>query len=130
MEIIGLGGKMIKLINSNNDVTLVEDTSILAKIMRSMSKLTAIEIGTQSGMIKPYLSKQEAYKVAGGRRRVDKWIECGDLVNHGDEGGSFRISRSELESLMEASDLIATQIDMENERIRKKRITKYGKKSA
>ncbi|GEM_PF-3578275 len=120
---------MIKLI-SDKDITLVEDQSILARFIRSVSKQTAIELATLTGQLKPYISKAEAYKIAGSRRIVDKWIEEGDLKDHSEGNGSFRISRAELDSLMEAGDLIKHQIERENEQIRKNRITKAGKRSA
>ncbi|MGV6945006.1 hypothetical protein [Sphingobacterium kyonggiense] len=120
---------MIKLI-SDKDITLVEDQSILAKFIRSVSKQTAIELATLTGQLKPYVSKAEAYKIAGSRRVVDKWIEEGELIDHSNSGGSFRISRADLDSLMGASDLIKYQIEKENERIRENRITKAGKRSA
>lgn len=100
------------------DVTLVENQTTLARVLRAMAKLTATEMLTQTGGLKPYLSKAEAYRKYG-RGTVDKWINEGHLSLSQDEAGSsskMRINRSEIEALAEADDLLQYQITKDNEK--------------
>lgn len=105
------------------DVTLVENQTTLAKVLRTIAKLTATEMLAQTGGIKPYMSKAEAYRKYG-RGVVDKWISEGYLSLSQDEIGSsskMRINRSEIEALAEADDLLQFQINRTNEERRNKK---------
>lgn len=123
---------MISLLAAGNDVTLVENQSTIAKVMRSIAKLTATEMLAMTGGLKPYISKAEAYKMYG-RGKVDKWIADGHLSISQDEVGTsskMRINRGEIESLAEADDLLQFQIERDNESRAKERNIKAGKRSA
>lgn len=105
-------------ITSGGDVTLVENQTTLARVLRAMAKLTATEMLTQTGGLKPYLSKAEAYRKYG-RGNVDKWISDGHLSLSQNEVGTsskMRINRSEIEALAEADDLLQYQITKDNEK--------------
>lgn len=70
----------------------------------------AMEIGAkkaliETGNLKPYLSKNEAYR-AYGRRIVDRWL-MEDLIKpikDGSETAKVRLSRMELEILSKSSN--------------------------
>ncbi|QQT26852.1 hypothetical protein [Sphingobacterium spiritivorum] len=124
---------MISLLaTQGSDVTLVENQSTIAKVLRSMAKLTATEMLTMTGGLKSYISKAEAYKMYG-RGKVDKWIADGHLSISQDEVGTsskMRINRGEIEALAEADDLLSYQIEKDNESRAKEKIAKSGKRSA
>lgn len=60
---------------------------------------------SQAGLIKPYLSKQEAYKIYG-RGLVDRWIKEKLVTPRKDGGASakWRIDRIEIEAVAKASN--------------------------
>lgn len=109
---------MISLLaTQGSDVTLVENESTIAKVMRSIAKLTATEMLTMTGGLKAHISKAQAYKMYG-RGKVDKWISEGYLSLSQDELGTsstMRINRGEIEALAEADDLLSHQISRDNE---------------
>lgn len=112
---------MLGIINGG-DVALVENQPTLAKMLRSIAKLTATEMLTQTGGLKPYISKAEAYEKYG-RGTVDKWIREGYLTLRQDEIGTstkMRIDRGEIEALADADDLLQFQIDRDNEKAKRK----------
>lgn len=120
---------MVGIFNGG-EISLIENQSILAKVLRSMAKLTATEMLTQTGGLKPYLSKAEAYKMYG-RGMVDKWITDGHLSVSQDEIGSsskMRINRGEIEALAEAEDLLSYQINRDNEKRNTSKTSRVAKR--
>lgn len=106
-----------------SDISLVEEPTVLAKVLGSLAKLTATEMLTMSGGLKPYISKSEAYRMYG-RGKVDKWISEGHLSISQDESGTsskMRINRSEIDALAQADDLVHFQIMKDNESKRQER---------
>lgn len=114
-----------------NDITVVEESTVIAKLIKSIAKLTATEMLTLSGGLKPFISKSEAYRMYG-RGKVDKWIAEGYLSLSQDEAGTsskMRINRSEIDALAQADDLIHYQIMRDNESKSKERASRKSKRS-
>lgn len=58
-----------------------------------------------AGLLRPYLSKQEAYKMHG-QSNIDRWIKEGLLkpVRDGSGSAKWRIERIELDAVSKASN--------------------------
>lgn len=113
------------------DISIIENQSTLARAMRTIARLTATEMLTMTGGIKPFISKSEAYKMYG-RGKVDKWVSEGHLSLSQDEIGTsskMRINRGEIEALAEADDLISYQIQRDNEARAKERAAKSAQRT-
>lgn len=74
--------------------------------------IEAAELGAQqalieSGHLKPYMSKSEAYKMYG-RANVDRWVQEGivNLIKDGIDSAKIRISRIEIETVAKTSNRI------------------------
>lgn len=113
-------------ITRDGDIALVEEPTVLARVLGTLAKLTATEMLTMSGSLKPFISKSEAYRMYG-RGKVDKWISEGHLSIGQDEVGTsskMRINRNEIEALAQADDLVQYQIMKDNEARSEKKATK------
>lgn len=77
-----------------------------AKFLQAAAELGAKSALEKTGAIKPYLSKNEAYRLYG-RGKVDKWIEDGVLKirQDGAANSKIRISRAEIEALAESENI-------------------------
>ncbi len=83
-----------------------------AKFLQAAAELGAKNALEKTGAIKPYLSKNECYRIFG-RGRVDKWINDGVLKIRQDSAvnSKIRISRAEIEALAE-SEHVANYINI------------------
>lgn len=79
---------------------------LLALIVRCAAEMGAKLALSKTGKIKPYLSKNEAFRLFG-RKNVERWINDG-LVTPRKDGGysaNWRIDRFELEAIAVSRDL-------------------------
>lgn len=87
---------------------VIELTShALALLLQRASELGAKQALAQTGVIRPYLSKAEAYRLFGFSL-VESWIAAGLITprKDGDHSAVWRIDRLELDALRMAADLI------------------------
>ncbi|NQX54443.1 hypothetical protein HQN86_12530 [Pedobacter panaciterrae] len=79
----------------------------LVFILRSAAELGAKKALCATGLIKPYLSKAEAFRLFG-RANVESWIGSGLLTprKDGDHSSCWRIGRLEAESIKCAMEII------------------------
>jgi len=75
-------------------------TSPLSERKRKCKAACAIKFA-DTGAVKPYLNKSEAYRVYG-RNKVDNWIKVGLITPRGEIGKSWQIDRVEIQSLASA----------------------------
>jgi len=73
----------------------------LRNMLTSAAKLGAMQALADTGAVKPYLNKSEAYRVYG-RNKVDNWIKVGLITPRGEIGKSWQIDRVEIQSLASA----------------------------
>ncbi|WDF67148.1 hypothetical protein PQ465_12615 [Sphingobacterium oryzagri] len=71
------------------------------------AKMGATMAFTESGHIRRYLKKSEAFKMYG-RKNVEEWIRAGLIVlrKDGNFSAAWRIDRLEIESVKSAKELI------------------------
>lgn len=76
----------------------------LRNLLADAAEMGATKALSQSGAIKPYLSKSEAYKIYG-RRNIDRWIKE-KLLKKITDGIStkVRLDRSQLEAVAKSSN--------------------------
>lgn len=88
-------------------------TSIFDRELRNMltsaAELGATRALAETGAVKPYINKSEAYRIYG-RVKVDNWLKDGLLTPRGEAGKSWRIDRVEIQALA-ASKTVATYIN-------------------
>lgn len=79
----------------------------LTHLIQQTAELGAIQTLTQTGQLKPYLKKSEAYRQYG-RKNIEHWIEAGLLTprKDGDHSATWRLERLELETIVKAEDLL------------------------
>ena len=80
---------------------------VLGLLLQHAAELGAKRTLVQLGVIRPYLSKSEAFRLYGASC-VNQWIELGLLTprKDGDHSAVWRIDRLEIETLKCAADLI------------------------
>ncbi|SMG31706.1 hypothetical protein [Sphingobacterium psychroaquaticum] len=81
----------------------------LRNMLTKAAELGATKALTETGAVKPYLNKSEAYRMYG-RGVVDGWIKDGLLTPRGDTYKSWRIDRVEIQALA-ASRTVAEYIN-------------------
>jgi hypothetical protein len=82
------------------------ETHQLKIIIQEAARLGALRALSQTGQLKPYLKKSEAFR-RFGRYRVEQWI-AGGLINirkDGDHSAAWRIDRIEIEAIVSAMEL-------------------------
>lgn len=80
------------------------ETFQLRALLADAAEMGAMKALSQSGALKPYLSKAEAYKIYG-RRNIDRWIKE-NLIEEITDGIStkIRLERIQLESIAKSSN--------------------------
>jgi hypothetical protein len=80
---------------------------LLAQIITRAAEMGANLALSKTGRIKPYLNKNEAFRLYG-RKNVERWIEDGLLTprKDGDHSASWRIDRLELEVIVKAREML------------------------
>lgn len=81
----------------------------LRNMLTSAAELGATKALSETGAIKPYLNKSEAYRTYG-RGKVDNWIKDGLITPRGEIGKSWKIDRVEIQALA-ASKTVAEYIN-------------------
>lgn len=81
----------------------------LRNMLTSAAELGATKALSETGAIKPYINKSEAYR-SYGRTKVDNWIKDGLITPRGEIGKSWRIDRLEIQALA-ASKTVAEYIN-------------------
>ncbi|HXH99224.1 MAG TPA: hypothetical protein VNI52_03070 [Sphingobacteriaceae bacterium] len=78
---------------------------VLIQMLQDAAELGAQIALSKSGLLKPYLSKQDAYRLHG-QSNVDRWIREGLLTprKDGNASAKWRIDRIELEAIAKASN--------------------------
>ncbi|MDT3401265.1 hypothetical protein [Mucilaginibacter terrae] len=78
------------------------------EILALAAELGAVNALVQSGQIKPYLKKSDAYK-RYGRKNIEHWLESGQITprKDGDASAAWRLSRIEIETLVKTLKLEA-----------------------
>lgn len=86
-----------------NEITLPR--SVLSAMLADAAEIGANAAMGKAGMIRPYLSKQEAFKTYG-RTVVERWIKEGLVTprKDGSDTAKWRIDRTEIESVAKASN--------------------------
>lgn len=79
----------------------------LGLLLQHASELGAKQALAQTGVIRPFISKAEAYRLYG-YALVDHWIDLGLVTprKDGDHSACWRIDRLEIEALRAAADLM------------------------
>ncbi|SDF70284.1 hypothetical protein SAMN05216464_12526 [Mucilaginibacter pineti] len=87
------------------DITI--STHHLTLLIEQAAEMGAKHALTQTGRLKPYLKKSEAFRQFG-RRNVEHWIEDALLIprKDGDHSAALRLERIELEAISAAEDLL------------------------
>jgi len=82
----------------------------MEKILEAAAELGALQALIQTGRLKPYLKKSEAFRQYG-RKNVEKWIEQGLVMPRKDGGHSaaWRIGRLEIATLAKTIGLLRYQ---------------------
>lgn len=70
----------------------------LRNMLTDAAKLGATQALADTGAIKPYMNKSEAYRLYG-RGKVDSWIKDGLITPRGEIGKSWQIDRVEIQAL-------------------------------
>lgn len=96
------------MINKNEfDLLVFVDLSLrnLVAMLHSAAKLGANIILTENELVKPYITKADAIRMAG-RNNVLRWIQEGLIELVSDEPGTAktRIKRLQLETVMKTSN--------------------------
>lgn len=81
----------------------------LRNMLTSAAELGATKALSETGAIKPYINKSEAYRTYG-RAKVDNWIKDGLITPRGEIGKSWQIDRVEIRALA-ASRSVAEYIN-------------------
>ena len=83
------------------EMTPREFRQVVSDVMEIAVKQTLVSLG----MLKPYLTKAEAYKIYG-RKQVDRWLKekLIEKIKDGTNTSSIRLSRIELEKVAATSN--------------------------
>jgi len=78
----------------------------LRLIAEAAAELGALSAMIQTGKVKPYLNKSEAFK-SFGRATVENWIKAGMITvrKDGDHSATWRIGRFEIELLSKSQTI-------------------------
>jgi hypothetical protein len=73
--------------------------------LKAASELAVSQTLMKLGLLKPYLSKAEAYKIYG-RKQVDRWLreKLISKIKDGTNSSTIRLSRTELETIAATSN--------------------------
>lgn len=84
---------------------IILSETILSTMLQDAAEIGASAAMSKAGLLKPYLSKQEAYNLHG-RTNVDRWIKEGLITPKKDGGTSakFRIDRVQVEAVAKANN--------------------------
>lgn len=79
--------------------------NILSAMLQDAAELGATSALSQHGLIKPNISKQEAYRKYGSSD-VKRWISEGliELVKDGSTSAKYRISRAQIDAVSKVSN--------------------------
>jgi len=82
------------------------------KTIQTVTELTTYAVLTKLGLLQPYLSLNEAYKMYG-EGTVDRWVREGLIhkIKDGDGNSPVRINRVEIESVAQTSNRAEWYID-------------------
>jgi len=82
-------------------------THLFTRLFNCGAELGAIHALVQTGHLKPYLKKSEAFRLYG-RKQVEHWINDGSITprKDGDYSAAWRIDRLEIEALAKATELL------------------------
>lgn len=85
------------------EIVLTQAT--LTALMADAAEIAVNSALSKAGLIKPFISKQDAYK-AYGRAIVDRWILEGLVTprKDGQASAKWRIDRAEIEAVAKASN--------------------------
>jgi len=77
----------------------------LVTLIESVANTAAVNALCKAGVLKPYLSKSEAYRLYG-RGKVDFWLKSKmvDYVKDGENSSSLRLDRVRLEAVAQTSN--------------------------
>jgi hypothetical protein len=77
----------------------------MAAMLHDAAELGAKTALTEAGLVKPYISKSQAVKMAG-RASVNRWVQEGliTLIKDGPRTSKIRINRVQFESVMKTSN--------------------------
>lgn len=80
----------------------------IRRLMTESMELGAKKTLVELGLLTPYLSKQQAYKMYG-RAQVDRWLKekLISKIKDGTNSSSIRLSRMELETVSKTSNRIS-----------------------
>lgn len=89
-------------------MTLIELTpQQLKMLLQEAAEIAAIHVLAQTGQIKPYLKKSEAFRKYG-RKNVERWLNEGLITmrKDGDHSATWRISRLEIMAIAKSITLM------------------------
>jgi hypothetical protein len=77
----------------------------LSALLNDAAELGAKAALTEAGLLKPYISKSEAVRMAG-RTNLNRWVQEGliTLIKDGPSTAKIRINRLQFESVMKTSN--------------------------
>ena len=86
----------------------------LLKLVSEVARLASIKTLIQTGTIKPFLKKAEAYRLYE-RRKIEKWISDGLLTprKDGNQSAAWRLDRFEIELLASGPELLRLLPDIQ-----------------
>ncbi|WP_143072833.1 hypothetical protein [Parapedobacter indicus] len=83
-----------------------EQLSEMRDVLKDVAKVGAVQVLTEIGQLKPFITKAEAYRLYG-RTKVDMWIRNRLVTPRGGFGEKWRLERSELEAISASASLAA-----------------------
>lgn len=75
-------------------------------VLKDIAKAGAIQALIETGQLKPFVTKAEAYRLYG-RSNVEKWIRNGLITPRGGCGEKWRLERAEMEAIVASASLAA-----------------------
>jgi hypothetical protein len=77
----------------------------LVTLIESVANTAAVKALCKAGVLKPFVSKREAYDLHG-RGKVDFWIKAGliKLIKDGENTSNLRLDRAKLEAVAQTSN--------------------------
>lgn len=76
-----------------------------SKVIQDIVKITTHKVLVETGQLKPFISKNEAFR-RYGRATVERWIDEGlvKLIKDGDKNCDCRIDRVQIETVSHTSN--------------------------